>query len=192
MLIIAIVGIGVAWLVVQALDIGSAQQCSQPAICPTPQSQGVSFNVANIISDQQIAQVAQVAGLQGDDLSVAVAIALAESGGNPSAIGDKKLAPERGPSIGLWQINIGSKEHPEWSGLNLADPAVNASCMFVLYSNRGGGFQDWSTFTGAGLPAGSAKPYTKYLVRANQAVSQLLAGNISSCSCPCPSGAMDV
>jgi len=93
-----------------------------------------------------VAQAAQKAGFSGEDLLIAVSIAYAESRGDPNAVGDQTLAPERGPSIGLWQINIGSKAHPEWAGDNLTDPQTNANRAFELYQRAGGTFRDWSTF----------------------------------------------
>jgi len=93
----------------------------------------------------QIAQVAANAGFAGADLATAVAIALAESGGDPSVIGDKTLAPSNGPSYGLWQINIGSSANPQYAGENLLDPQTNANIAFEMYSAKG--FRPWSTYT---------------------------------------------
>jgi len=107
--------------------------------------------LASKLSAQQIAQVAANAGFSGDDLQTAVAIALAESGGNPAIIGDKTLAPTNGPSIGLWQINTGTKAHPEYASddpttNSLIDPQNNANAAFGIYAAAGGGFRDWATF----------------------------------------------
>ena len=95
------------------------------------------------------------AGFSGDDLNTACAIALAESSGNPNAKGDLTLAPTNGPSIGLWQINTGSKAHPELAGQDLTDPQTNANAAFAIYQAAGNSFSPWSTF-GSGA-------YTKYL-----------------------------
>jgi hypothetical protein len=91
-----------------------------------------------------ILALAANAGFQGNDLATAVAIALAESGGNPSIIGDQTLAPTRGPSIGLWQINIGVAANPQYANVNLQDPETNANAAFDIYSRRG--FRDWTTY----------------------------------------------
>lgn len=96
------------------------------------------------LSADQIATYASNAGFSGDDLSTAVAIALAESGGKTSVKGDLSLAPDNGPSIGLWQINIGSKAHPEYAGLDLTDPQNNANAAFSIYSVSG--FNAWTTY----------------------------------------------
>jgi soluble lytic murein transglycosylase-like protein len=94
----------------------------------------------------QIATAAKNAGFTGDDLAIAIAIAYAESGGNPNAVGDQNLAPDRGPSIGLWQINIGSAAHPEYASVDLTDPQTNANAAFDVYKQAGNSFRPWSTF----------------------------------------------
>lgn len=114
------------------------------------------------LSAADIASFAAGAGFQGPDLITAVAIALAESSGNPNAIGDQSLAPANGPSIGLWQINIGSQAHPELAGANLQDPATNAAAAYGIYSASG--FRPWTTY-GSG----------KYLLSVSQAQNGVLA-----------------
>jgi Lysozyme like domain len=89
-----------------------------------------------------IADVASNAGFSGVDLVTAVAIAYAESSGNPGAVGDN------GDSIGLWQINL--PNHPEYQGVDLTDPQTNANAAFAIYSAAGNSFSPWTTFkTGA-------------------------------------------
>ena len=93
-----------------------------------------------------IARFASNAGFQGDDLATAVAVALAESGGDPSAHGDLSL-PGSG-SYGLWQIY--AHAHPEF-GPNfdqLFDPQTNANAAFSVFSAAGNSFSPWSTFKG--------------------------------------------
>lgn len=92
---------------------------------------------------------ARTAGFSGGDLAIAVAIAYAESSGNPNAVGDVDL----GRSIGLWQINLAA--HPEYSESELYDPQTNANAAYAIYQAAGESFKPWTTFnTGA---------YTKYL-----------------------------
>lgn len=103
-----------------------------------------------------IAGVASNAGFSGSDLVIAVAIAYAESSGNPGAVGDN------GDSIGLWQINL--PNHPEYQGVNLTDPQTNANAAFDIYSAAGNSFSPWTTFrTGA---------YQNYTDQANTDVSE--------------------
>lgn len=99
---------------------------------------------ASILSPAQIQGYAANAGFTGNDLATAVAIALAESGGNPNIIGDQSLAPSNGPSYGLWQINIGSKANPQFAGQNLLDPQTNANAAYSIYSRFG--FGRWTTY----------------------------------------------
>jgi hypothetical protein len=97
----------------------------------------------------QIQQYAANAGFSGPDLATAVAIAIAESGGDPNAVGDRTLAPNRGPSIGLWQINIGRNANPKFANWNLTDPQTNANAAFAIYSAIGGfgTTRGWTTYT---------------------------------------------
>jgi hypothetical protein len=88
----------------------------------------------------EIATYAKNAGFSGPDLLIAVAIAYAESSGNPNAKGDLDL----GVSIGLWQINL--RAHPEYTEQELYDPQTNADAAFAIYSAAGNSFRPWSTF----------------------------------------------
>jgi hypothetical protein len=103
----------------------------------------------------QLQQLAQNAGFTGDDINTAAAVALAESSGNPGAVGDLNLTP--GGSVGLWQINL--KAHPEYTAAQLMDPQTNANAAFAIYAAAGNSFSPWSTFKSAVylsyLPQGS-------------------------------------
>ncbi len=116
-----------------------------------------------------IAQYARNAGFSGADLVTAVAIALAESGGDWTIEGDRELAPDNGPSIGLWQINVGTKAHPEYAGANLTDPQTNANAAFTIYSRAGNSFRPWATFD----PRDGSTP--KYLAHLNTATREVSA-----------------
>ena len=91
----------------------------------------------------QIAQYASIAGFSGSDLITAVAVALAESSGNPKAFGDAGIGQG---SFGLWQIS--SKFHPEYGPdfTILYDPQVNANAAYSIYSSAGNSFSPWTTF----------------------------------------------
>ena len=93
----------------------------------------------------EITAVAQNAGFEGQDLTTAVAIALAESGGNPNAHGDTGLGTGTG-SFGLWQIY--SDAHPEFGPdfTTLYDPQTNANAAYSVYSDAGFKFTPWTTF----------------------------------------------
>ena len=94
----------------------------------------------------QLIALAAGAGFTGDDLTTAVAIALAESDGNPQAYNPEVAAhsPVGMGSFGLWQIYL--KAHPEFQGQNLFDPPTNAAAAFSVYSAAGNSFRPWSTF----------------------------------------------
>lgn len=97
-----------------------------------------------------IAAVARGAGLTDPgQVATAVAIALAESGGNPNS--HNGVAPD--DSYGLWQINMLGPMGPArrkvlgiTSNAQLFDPAVNARAMMMISSN-GRNFRPWTTFT---------------------------------------------
>lgn len=89
-----------------------------------------------------LAQLAANAGFSDTDAPIAAAIALAESGGNPLAVGDN------GTSFGLWQIH--TPAHPEFQGWNLLDPAMNAQAAYRVYRAAGNSFQPWTTFRTGG------------------------------------------
>ena len=99
------------------------------------------------LSAGQIAQYAAAAGFSGADLVTAVAIALAESGGNPQAYNPETAAgaPQGQGSFGLWQIYLA--EHPEFAGEDLTDPQTNANAAYSIYAIAGNNFHPWSTYT---------------------------------------------
>lgn len=97
----------------------------------------------------QVADYARAAGFTGTSLVTAVAIAHAESGFRPEAVGDVNLTEPGEQSTGLWQINWRpSRDSP--GGMrdptkNL-DPAFNARAAWAI-SGLGRSFRPWSTFT---------------------------------------------
>jgi len=98
------------------------------------------------LSAAEIATYAKRAGFSGDDLAIAISVAIAESSGNPVAYNPETAAhtPEGQGSFGLWQIYV--KVHPEFSGQDLYDPQTNANAAFQIYSQAGRTFKPWSTF----------------------------------------------
>lgn len=101
------------------------------------------------LSPEQIAQAAHDAGFRGNDLTTAVAVALAESSGDPRA--HNPVPPD--DSYGLWQINmiggLGPDRRDQFdldSNRELFDPETNAQAAFAI-SGKGDSFQPWTTFT---------------------------------------------
>ena len=122
----------------------------------------------NFISPGDIRIVAENAGFSGSDLITAVAIALAESGGNTNAYNPEILAntPTGEGSKGLWQIY--TKVHPELDN-NLFDPQENANAAYTVYSQAGGSFHPWSTFKN--------NAYSAHLDTANSAMDTIDFGS---------------
>ena len=100
------------------------------------------------LSPHELAYVAAAAGFTGDDLVTAVALALAESGGDPEIMGRSDTGTSVGNrDHGLWQIS------GRWHGAKLQaapawrNPYVNGRLAFKVYSDNGRTFQPWSAFT---------------------------------------------
>jgi Lysozyme like domain len=119
----------------------------------------VTAPLLGIQSASDISGYAETAGWTDSDLQVAVAIALAESGGDPNAVGDLNITP--GGSIGLWQINL--QAHPEYDAQSLTDPQTNANAAYAIYQAAGNTFSPWSTYTGG--------QYAKYITQAQAGVN---------------------
>jgi len=94
----------------------------------------------------QIAQVAYNAGFRGQALNEAVAVALAESGGNPIAYNPEAAAGTKAGSgsRGLWQIYGGA--HPEYNNNSVFNPQANANAAYKVFLQAGGRFTPWSTY----------------------------------------------
>jgi hypothetical protein len=108
------------------------------------------------LSDAEIASAASAGGFSGLNQAIAVAVALAESGGNATAIANE---PDGSHSYGLWQIN---SVHPAVLSMgDWRDPATNARMAFRVFTeNRG--WTPWSTF--------NTLKYQLYMARSQTAV----------------------
>lgn len=108
------------------------------------------------LNASQIRQYAYNAGFRGADLDTAVAVALAESGGNTQAYNPElasSYSKPGGGSRGLWQI-FGSV-HPNYNSSIAFDPATNAKGAFEIYQAAGNKFTPWSAY--------NKGTYTKFL-----------------------------
>lgn len=166
---------GTGWFFYQTSQNADVPICSSPgAVCPEPLLNEIGAILGlNNFTPKQVAQFAQNAGFSGADLAVAVAVALAESGGNPRAYnpvtnldsGKPASTPTGQGAIGIWQIYL--KVHPEFNGQNLYDPQTNANAAFSIYLAAGSSFHPWSTYgNGSGV-------YSGYMAQANDAVANL-------------------
>ena len=120
------------------------------------------------LSASTIANLAAAAGFPSSIVPTAVAIALAESSGNPNAVNPS----DPGGSYGLWQINLGA--HPEFANANLMDPQTNANAAFQVYLEQG--FGAWSTYTSGA--------YMRYLSAAGVTAALTIAPTTSTLSIP--------
>lgn len=140
-----------------------------PEGMPTRQTNAPEFRVG----DNQIAQFALGAGFTPEQAAIAVAIALAESGGSTAAVGDVNLRTNKwGSSLGLWQIR--SLNRPESGNATdrmrdyqrLFDPQFNAQAAYAI-SGSGNNWNPWTVYkTGA---------YRQYLGRAERAVQDAMS-----------------
>ena len=104
-----------------------------------------------------LADVAYAAGFRGEGLTVAIAVAMAESNSVTSAVNTTGNHP---PSRdrGLWQIN--DYWHPEFTDAQCFDPLQCAAAAYHI-SNGGLNWTQWATWTSGA--------YRIYLHQADQA-----------------------
>lgn len=129
------------------------------------------------ISDAEIASVAAAAGFGQNDLATAVAVALAESGGNPLA--HNRSEPDGSQSFGLWQIN--SVHSDLLSSGNWRDPASNARMAFVIFQRRG--WTAWGAFNNLS--------YRLFLTRGQVAASTVDSSGSANVGFPNPLAPID-
>jgi hypothetical protein len=101
------------------------------------------------LTKAQLVDLALDAGFP--DPNLAAAVAMAESGGDPGAIG---LGPKE-RSIGLWQINTLVHKPPlvsDEAGLKV--PKINAHAAYAIYVKAGRSWKPWGAYTN-----GSYKKY---------------------------------
>lgn len=124
----------------------------------------------------ELEQLWTAAGGSADADAVSAAVALAESGGDPSVIHNtaypdrpnysppvKGAQPEY--SIGLWQIN--QLAHSQYTTAELLTPSGNARAAIAISSN-GADWSPWSTYTSGA--------YKQYLPGAQEAASGATGG----------------
>jgi hypothetical protein len=139
------------------------------------------------VNPQQIGAFAYAAGVRSQSsLQAAIAIALAESGGNPNKPGDVGLQTAHwGPSLGLWQIRSVKSESGKGTvrdATRLKDPTFNAKSMYSI-SNGGKNWGPWTTwplkaaaFMPVAIPAASSVITAKGVIAGAQAASDALTG----------------
>lgn len=120
-----------------------------------------SGSSGGVLSDLEIATLARAAGIPpGEPTAIAVAIALAESGGNPSA--------RSGTSdVGLWQVNL-----PSWGHLFSESELLTStgSARAMAHISAGGTrWSPWVTF----WTTSATHSYRRYLDRGRTAAAQI-------------------
>jgi Lysozyme like domain len=116
------------------------------------------------LSASEIKGYAKNAGFSGNDLDIAVAVALAESEGNTKAHNGKG----EDDSYGLWQINMFGSMGPGRrrdfalaSDADLYQPDVNAKAAYKIWKSQGWK-RGWTTYSSGKyikfLPAAKAAP----------------------------------
>ncbi len=117
------------------------------------------------LTPEQIAEHAHAAGFRGENLTTAVAVALAESGGKTDSHNTDGLDD----SYGLWQINMYGTLGPDRRQKNdldadreLFDPSTNADAAHRVFREDGGSFEPWGAYTNGS--------YRQFLDEARRAV----------------------
>lgn len=100
------------------------------------------------LSRSELRQLVTSAGFTGKDVDIAVAVILAESGGNPRA--HNAVPPD--DSYGLFQVNMLGALGPDRrkryglkANTDLYDPATNARVAYGIF--KGSGWKAWTTYT---------------------------------------------
>jgi hypothetical protein len=133
------------WLLALVALGGRKRVAPPPGKAPpvTPPQGHVNYTLAELVA------LAKAVGFP--DPTTAAAVAMAESGGNPFAVGDE------GTSFGLWQVH--TPAHPEFDASRLLDANYNAHAA-LLISKSGTNWTPWTTYnTGAFkryMPQGAA------------------------------------
>src|SRR5438094_188080 len=102
----------------------------------------MSIFTASRLSVADLIQVAIKNGFGGSEivLETAVAVALAESDGDPTA----HRVTAREDSRGLWQVNV--RAHPQYASQDMYEPNTNARAAFAI-SRGGTDWHAWTTYT---------------------------------------------
>lgn len=104
------------------------------------------------LGDEQIAALASYCWKKQNQV-IAVAVALAESGGNPTN--------QNQCCVGLWQVNV--LAHNQYTRAAMENPVWNVHAACAIFHGAGG-WQPWQTYTEG--------TYRKYIPRAEKAVRE--------------------
>jgi len=129
------------------------------------------FVVERQLNANKCAEAADKAGWRGDDLVIATAVSLAESGCDPKATNTN--GPTSGCSSGstdrgAWQIN--DCYHGEVSDTCSFKLQCNANAAHDIWADAGSSFQPWTTY--------NTRVFKYYLNEARRAVKHVTGENI--------------
>lgn len=136
--------------------------------------QAKSADSATSAKIRSVLQVASAAGLSGDELIAAVALAGRESSFNPQAFNGNAGTGDK--SYGLWQINmLGSLGPYRRRALGISrdeelfQPEVNARAMKMLFDDRSTPFYHWGPYKGEAPLHGGAEDWVPAVYQVAQA-----------------------
>lgn len=129
------------------------------------------YSVAQVLPPVRCARAAREAGWRDADLVIATAVALAESGCDPKAVGyngPTEGCPNGSRDRGAWQIN--DCYHSEVSDACAFKLKCNADAAYVIFQDAGNSFQPWTTY--------NSRSFRFYLTNARKAVKRLTGEKI--------------
>lgn len=137
-----------------------------------------------------IYKLSRAAGLSVADSVVAVAIGLAESSGDDTAIGDVNLENDTwGPSVGIWQIRTLKAETGSGSNRDInalkGNPARQAQAMFDI-SASGSNWSPWTVYN-----KGTYQQYLKQAETAAAATGAVIQPTALTPTIPTVSGVVE-
>lgn len=180
---VLVVGGGTMMGMGQAQDEAAAQTLAGGMSCVLPPGQGLPADGPwpDTLNAVHVAQVAAAAGFTGQDLTIAVAVAYAESSHRPH-LTNQNTDKHRSVDYGLWQIN--AYWHPDEMKMgDWGSPWTNARMAHSIWSQPGkhGRWNSWVTYK-RGL-------HTKHMGTAAAAVAQLTELGTAAGTCvPGPAG----
>jgi hypothetical protein len=122
----------------------------------------------------QIYAAARDAGFSPARAVIATAVALAESGGDPAAVGDQTLTNATwGPSVGLWQVRTLKRETGTGGTRDVAALTGDIAAQAKAALSVSGGGSDWTDWTVYNTGA-----YQQYLGQAQAAANDPAATQV--------------
>jgi hypothetical protein len=144
------------WVALGSVALGHTAVIPAPGVArsSSPVTAAAGPVVAGALSRDQVGQLATDAGFTGYSRLLAVAVALAESGGRPGA---RHVNDDGSVDRGLWQVN--DLAHADVDDRCAFDAACSAHAAFAI-SDHGANWTPWTTYSSgaylAFMPGGAA------------------------------------